>query len=668
MTVTIKFKILFTFLITGLIVIMILGGILYNVVLDYESDRVGEQLKSTAQLVARYMDVETHTMLVEGSENSEEYNEITDYLLGFLYDVGLEYVYTMELNDQEQIIFVADANEEPAVEGSIGYLYETTEACQIAIYEAFAGNPSSTDKPYSDEYGTFMSGFAPVYDASGSVVAVVGVDLSVIELINLTKKLLVIEMICLLVGMGLVVVALVIITSNISKHILGIRKAMKQAENGDLTVSATVYTSDEIGELTESFNSLVENTAGTVRVIHQTMNSLNEASVNMTNIADTMVSASEETNEKVNIGTNSVIEIAHGFKKIDASLSITEEIVKSLSSSVDTINQTVISIAKSAEVTAHEARNTSELVDSITLSMSKTTESAKTASHSVNNVVYSVKEINSSLSEVSTNCSRSMNITKNAKYRTNETSEIIKKLNESTKNISQIIYLIKNVADQTNMLALNAAIEAAGAGESGKGFAVVANEVKELARQTRDATSDIGKQIEEMNEQMESAVSAVSSITSVVDEVDLINNTIAAAVTQQAAITKDMSQSAVQVAEKVSNISIEMDSVYEKAKDVAKNSEQSSKSMKFIADSTDNLSISSQAMANLTEKATSNLREIVQMSSELSKSANRINQTMEAISTSSEEVTASAEDTSNSARQLEQLASKLNQAVSQFKI
>ena len=74
------------------------------------------------------------------------------------------------------------------------------------------------------------------------------------------------------------------------------------------------------------------------------------------------------------------------------------------------------------------------------------------------------------------------------------------------------------------MLALNAAIEAAGAGEAGKGFAVVANEVKELAKQTAEATGEIRQQIGNMQGNMSVAVNAVSGITAVIKEMSGIFN------------------------------------------------------------------------------------------------------------------------------------------------
>ena len=107
------------------------------------------------------------------------------------------------------------------------------------------------------------------------------------------------------------------------------------------------------------------------------------------------------------------------------------------------------------------------------------------------------------------------------------THQIVSKLSDSSKSIGKVIKVITSIANQTNLLALNATIEAARAGEAGKGFAVVATEVKELAKQTAKATSEIGEKVEVSQEDTKAAVSAIARIAEVVKQV----NAIASAVT-----------------------------------------------------------------------------------------------------------------------------------------
>lgn len=102
----------------------------------------------------------------------------------------------------------------------------------------------------------------------------------------------------------------------------------------------------------------------------------------------------------------------------------------------------------------------------------------------------------------------------------------VKKLGSSISKISEIIKLINDISDETNLLALNASIESARAGESGKGFAVVAEEIRKLAEQSRTSSDNIGKLLNGIISETQTMVHASDNIVNEVDEqVNLLNLT-----------------------------------------------------------------------------------------------------------------------------------------------
>ena len=121
-----------------------------------------------------------------------------------------------------------------------------------------------------------------------------------------------------------------------------------------------------------------------------------------------------------------------------------------------------------------------------------------------------------------------------------QTNSTIDELAVVTKEISEVTALISKIAGQTSLLALNATIESARAGEAGRGFSVVAHEVKTLAGQTANATRDISKRIEAIQNVTHRSVEAIQAISHTIRDLDRFSVRIVSAVEQQTQAAREI--------------------------------------------------------------------------------------------------------------------------------
>ena len=292
-----------------------------------------------------------------------------------------------------------------------------------------------------------------------------------------------------------VIVVSLFICSSLIRPIRKMSEGLKGISTGEgnLTKRLTIKNKDEIGEASEAFNSF--------------MSKLNSIIVGLAQYSKKLGIASGKLE-------NSATEMANNSTGMDNQIT-------SVAAAGDQLSVNIQSMSQGADQISMSAREVSQ----------------------------SVTDLRSSMEDVAKNCNRGAEIAQDANVKTQRTSNDIHDLGKVAQEIEGVVDLIRSVAEQTNLLALNASIEAASAGEAGQGFAVVANEVKELAKQTTDATREIEGKISQIRERIEVSVDSITEVSKVIQNVKTISVSISQTMDQQSITTNEISKAVKEVSD-----------------------------------------------------------------------------------------------------------------------
>nr|WP_321467509.1 methyl-accepting chemotaxis protein [uncultured Desulfobulbus sp.] len=286
-----------------------------------------------------------------------------------------------------------------------------------------------------------------------------------------------------------------------------------------------------------------------------------------------------------------------------------QTMIKDVSSGVGTLSSSSSELKSIAEQLAGGAHHTSETSSSasrsaqeMTGNMTSVSAAMEQSSTNINIVATAVEEMNSTISEIAKSAENARGVSESAVSKVTDSSAKMVELTSAAEAIGKIVETITEISEQVNLLSLNATIEAARAGEAGKGFAVVANEIKELARQTSQATGDIKDKVQRIQESSSSTMSGIAEIKTVIDNVNDIVHIIATAVEEQTVATQEIAENLSQASAGIEEVNQNVSQSSAAAIEIEKDIEDVSNSAAGIAQSSNQVKNSSENLAQLAEK------------------------------------------------------------------
>ncbi|WP_246120409.1 methyl-accepting chemotaxis protein [Cohnella terricola] len=252
-----------------------------------------------------------------------------------------------------------------------------------------------------------------------------------------------------------------IVMMSVGRPLAQLRTLMNEGERGNLTVRSTIRKKDEIGQVSDSFNRMMEEITGLVRQTNLSAQEVLDTATSLTDASRKTAGAAKEiaiaTEEIANGATNLAVESEKGT---DLTIQIGTQVQSVIDSNFE--------MGQSANEVEEAGRTGSVYMGSLIEKTGQTEE-----------------------------MTRSM-------------VEKVDKLKESTGSIRKILDVLGNITKQTNILSLNATIEAARAGAAGKGFMVVADEIRKLADQSRESIGVVGGIVENIAREIDETVSVLS--------------------------------------------------------------------------------------------------------------------------------------------------------------
>ncbi len=226
----------------------------------------------------------------------------------------------------------------------------------------------------------------------------------------------------------------------------------------------------------------------------------------------------------------------------------------SLNMSSGALSSIAVQMTQGAESMAERSRTVAAGAEEMDTNMSSVASACEEAATNVDLVASSTEGMTATIREIAQKSEESRSISGSAVSKAGDVSEKLGRLGQGAQEISKVTEVISDISEQINLLALNATIEAARAGEAGRGFAVVASEIKELAKQTAEATQVVKNQIDNIQGATDETVTEVGQILDIIKDASDIVSSITEEMEGQATVTQEIAENIAQTSQGIQEV------------------------------------------------------------------------------------------------------------------
>ncbi len=427
------------------------------------------------------------------------------------------------------------------------------------------------------------------------------------------------------------------ILKQLGADILSIDKTVKQIADGQLTSRI-----DSAGGIAGHINELASTLEKSMRVVSLHSGSITSCASALVKIRH-LVSSDAASSQNIAAETLDLNKLLGSeVHTISGAIDKASESIATVSEAAQEVSNSVVTIAAGAEEASANISTMASAAEEITANLGGVNQSLEQVDKSVNGVATSIRDMTDALDGVRELCVSASQRSTKAKSLSDGTKPIMERLSDSAQEIGEVVELINNIAEQTNMLALNASIEAAGAGEAGKGFAVVANEVKDLARQTGTATQLIEDKIFGIRDNTTEVADANKQIGEAIDQIYQSNQEITLTVEQQHDTIQNISQAMNEVAQGAAEVTRNAGELNTAASEVARAAQEAASGTAEVAQTAAVVASSAESVAAASGEASAQAANVKASMTAVENATNEVQQKMEEANTIAEQARGSA--------------------------